>query len=235
MLYIGVLQFSENHSNKLYIERLAKENKLVELSGENIRIENECDKLQAVVIFENELNDVARICTAILSIKEQAACHIWIVSTIQQGTGKIIYLQLGVDSVFNEQYQETDEVGLSIENTLIKQQQNLSLKQHQNEKKYGQTLLRLKEGNLSIVVGEGDEVPLTRLEFKLIHILAEKPKTTFSYEEIHKKIYGDEVGNQKYRIANLIFHLRKKIEKYTDEIGYIKTVHSKGYMLVERK
>nr|WP_277989067.1 MULTISPECIES: helix-turn-helix domain-containing protein [Enterococcus] len=80
---------------------------------------------------------------------------------------------------------------------------------------------------------DGDvEVSLTKLEFKLLDVLSQKPKMTFSYDEIEKQVYGSDSKTRQYRITNLIYHLRRKLERTTGQNKvYIKTVRSRGYML----
>ena len=51
------------------------------------------------------------------------------------------------------------------------------------------------------------------------------------YEELYKNVWKDTANERKYRVANVIFHLRKKIEQDVNKPQYIKTIRSKGYML----
>ncbi|MDN3193933.1 winged helix-turn-helix domain-containing protein, partial [Enterococcus faecalis] len=54
---------------------------------------------------------------------------------------------------------------------------------------------------------------------------------TITYEELYKNVWKDTANERKYRVANVIFHLRKKIEQDVNKPQYIKTIRSKGYML----
>ena len=66
--------------------------------------------------------------------------------------------------------------------------------------------------NLSVCLGSGEEILLTN-------------------EELYKNVWKDTANERKYRVANVIFHLRKKIEQDVNKPQYIKTIRSKGYML----
>lgn len=81
------------------------------------------------------------------------------------------------------------------------------------------------------------EVSLTKLEFQTISFLQENIGKAMSYEEIYQAVWqekhtGSPLENRQYRISNLIFHLRKKMEINNVHPNYIKTVRSKGYMLM---
>lgn len=52
-----------------------------------------------------------------------------------------------------------------------------------------------------------------------------------TYEQLFQEIWCDVDESKQYRLNNLIFHLRKKIEKNTKNPVFIKTIRSRGYML----
>ncbi|MFD2388371.1 winged helix-turn-helix domain-containing protein [Enterococcus rivorum] len=91
-------------------------------------------------------------------------------------------------------------------------------------------MFEMNEANMSVLI-EGKEIELTKREFCMIHLLSSNPKTAFSYEEIYQSVWNEAYNNQKYKVANVIFRLREKIEKNTEKPIYIRTVRSRGYML----
>ncbi|WP_170923012.1 winged helix-turn-helix domain-containing protein [Candidatus Enterococcus palustris] len=190
------------------------------------------NKLQAIVAFENEISDVTKLCEMILAVREQSDCYIFIVSTNPNDTGKMIYLRLGVDFVFTENHHELEEILLVMNNTFSRNRKEVIRVSNEDKKEMKSSKLFLIHSNFSVLIEGVREVALTRLEFQTLNLLAEKPKVAFSYEEIYRELYQEKLeGNRTYRVANIIFHLRKKIEVSTNRPMYIKTVRSKGYML----
>lgn len=88
----------------------------------------------------------------------------------------------------------------------------------------------LLPSNFSIVL-QGKEISLTKLEFRTIEFLQSQQGVAVSYEEIYKNVWDEDGQGKQYRVSNLIFHLRQKIEEDTARPEYIKTIRSKGYML----
>ncbi len=78
--------------------------------------------------------------------------------------------------------------------------------------------------NLSVYLGSGEEILLTKIGiFFTIEYLYKHAGQTITYEELYKKMSGKILRmNEKYRVANVIFHLRKKIEQDVNKPQYIK-------------
>lgn len=230
MFNIGIMQFSENDITKKIKKNLKNRYELSVI--EEVMSENKLNKLQAIVAFENQLSDLTKLCEMILKVREQSDCHIYVISTTPHDTGKIIYLRLGVDFVFTKSHHELEEILLVMNNTFSRNQKEVNRSINEEEQKNNLEKILLIHNNFSVLI-EGDrEVALTRLEFQTLDLLAKKPKVAFSYDEIYQELYKEELeGNRKYRVANIIFHLRKKIEVSMSRPVYIKTVRSKGYML----
>lgn len=231
MFNIGIFKFKENKSADTYIKKLEKKYK-IDFFKSNVESEYIEGLYQAVLIFENELSDLNKICELIITLRKSSNCRIFVISTASQEIGKMAYLQLGADIVFNQGQSTPEEVQLIISNAL-RREAELSLEiKSEGERARESNLLQLIPGNLSVLIEGKKEVPLTRLEYQVLDLLSRKPKKAFSYETIFQELYKNEPeGNKNYRVANIIFHLRKKMEKEANQPKYIKTVRSKGYML----
>lgn len=227
MYNIGLLGLKEPLNNVIDYEELSQKCDVVELeeSIENI------DNLHAVIIREEEASDLSSICDLIFKIKKKSDCYIWISTATESSVGKLVYLRLGADAVFGAN-KESKEVVLIMENALSRiekeKEENSSI-----EAAYGKKdVFELNPSNISVFMEGGKEVVLTKLEYQIVELLLKTPNTAVNYETIYQKIWRDDVlENKQYRVANVVYHLRKKIEKNIKQPEFIKTVRSKGYML----
>ncbi|WP_211272466.1 winged helix-turn-helix domain-containing protein, partial [Enterococcus haemoperoxidus] len=132
---------------------------------------------------------------------------------------RLIYLQLGATIVFDNQI-KPNEFGIIVSNLL---QPRVGLRQAVLEEKVGSGL-QLNVYNHSIRLENEQEVLLTPLEYKLVSYLKSKKEQGATYEEIYQVLWQQEMGNQRYRVANLVFLIRTKIEKSTAHPKYLKTI-----------
>nr|WP_120491137.1 MtrAB system response regulator MtrA [Corynebacterium lactis] len=93
----------------------------------------------------------------------------------------------------------------------------------------------LEVGDLTIdvpghaVFRGGKEIPLTPLEFDLLHALASRPKQVFSREELLEKVWGYQ-HNADTRLVNVhVQRLRSKIELDPENPQIVLTVRGVGY------
>lgn len=88
--------------------------------------------------------------------------------------------------------------------------------------------LRLNK-DTGTVFADGKSVSLTRKEFDVLYLLAEKPDTVFSKNELFETVWGyDSLGDT----ATLTVHVNRIRDKLRDadpECDYIKTVWGRGY------
>ncbi|MFD1901794.1 response regulator transcription factor [Enterococcus termitis] len=192
-------------------------------------------QLEGVIVVDEEKNKLGEVCEIIMTIKKQSTCFSWVVSSIEKDMDRLVYLQLGADFVINKNSSQMEKE-LIIKNSLrrnhifTKNQQELQFNGQPSE--ITKTNFHLVPENLSVKVNGKIEISLTRLEFQLLEMLSQNPRMTFSYEELQKHIYGDISEDRQYRITNLMYHLRRKIDEADDSNkNYIKTVRSRGYML----
>ncbi|MGC2990381.1 winged helix-turn-helix domain-containing protein [Enterococcus faecalis] len=148
----------------------------------------------------------------------------------------MVYLQLGVEACFSVEI-ASEEFCMTLTNLLNHYYPIFSRKsREQLEDKISVEAdnLKLVPENLSVIIDGKKEVSLTKIEFQIMGVLYDNPCKTVCYAEFMRKVWSDESdateGN--YKIANAIFHLRNKIEENPKFPQYIKTVRSRGYMLI---
>ncbi|MBO0471753.1 response regulator transcription factor [Enterococcus sp. DIV0242_7C1] len=207
-----------------YIEELKKSKHMVEsVSSKNL--ERIVEKTDAVIIYNDERQKMGEVCRLILKIRESATSFVWVFSKQNLEMDRLIYLQLGADNNFSEDC-IPEELQLIVQRTMAHQLSTLN-KRHVS----GDRHFKLLVDNQSILLEDGSEIELTKLEYRLFTLLESKLNETVTYEELNQSMWDISKDHKNYRVANLIFHIRCKIERYPDSGIEIKTVRSKGYRL----
>lgn len=78
---------------------------------------------------------------------------------------------------------------------------------------------------------DGQEIGLTKKEYKLLEFLIRNKGIVVSREQIFDNVWGINSNSQMRMVDIQISHLRDKIEKDTKDPQIIKTVHGFGYIL----
>jgi DNA-binding response OmpR family regulator len=71
---------------------------------------------------------------------------------------------------------------------------------------------RLDPARRCMVNPEGQEIKLTNLEFRLLHLLMSRPGHVFSAEELVESIWGGYGNGDHVMLKNVVYRLRRKIE-----------------------
>ena len=91
--------------------------------------------------------------------------------------------------------------------------------------------LRLDPSHRSAIGADSQqEVKLTNLEFRLLHLLMSRPGYVFPAEEIIENVWGAE--GDVVVLKNVVYRLRKKLEEEIGESHFIKT-WPRGYSFVD--
>ncbi|WP_086350724.1 winged helix-turn-helix domain-containing protein [Candidatus Enterococcus clewellii] len=228
MYNIGVNQVTEEFEHT-YIEDLDKAKcHLVQVDAENI--ETMIKDLDGVFLKEDANQNIGKICGLIMKIKERSNSLIWVLSEGPSSIQKKVYLELGADGAFTVE-DEPEVINLIIKNSLNR------YRKVKKEKKMTTSFdcvpgIELNLDTLSVKFeGCSEDISLTRLEFKLMQLLYENYQKGVSYQRIYEYMWGCPYNDNKYKVANLIFHLRAKFEKVGINPMLIRTVRSQGYML----
>jgi DNA-binding response OmpR family regulator len=71
---------------------------------------------------------------------------------------------------------------------------------------------RLDPSRRCLVNPDGQEIRLTNLEFRLLHLLMSRPGHVFSAEELIESIWGGYGNGDQVLLKNVVYRLRRKIE-----------------------
>ena len=91
--------------------------------------------------------------------------------------------------------------------------------------------LKLEPARRSAVEPGGDEIKLTNLEFRLMHLLMSRPGYVFKNEEIMQTVWG--VESDLAVLKNVIYRLRKKLNLDSDKPPYLIQTWPGGYSFQE--
>ncbi|WP_375179988.1 winged helix-turn-helix domain-containing protein [Enterococcus rotai] len=187
------------------------------------------ENLDAIIIFEDTMSET---CFWLMKLKKQVKVPVFLLSAIDESRSNIVYLQLGAQACFSMKM-EAEELYYTLTNLLShysNKSSHLSTKTSTSSK---QKEIELIPRNLSVLIDGIIEVALTKKEYHALEMLYNNPGQTISYNELKEKLWNSEmnVEDKNYRVANIMFHLRNKIEISVTNPRFIKTVRSKGYML----
>lgn len=183
-----------------------------------------------ILINEQQAQNIGVICELIILLKKKYDTFIWVISESVNKMNHIVYLQLGADGIIDNEC-DPEESKLLMINAFNRYNRVHPISEDVQNKVTTVPEIQLRPCNFSVLL-EGEEINLTKLEFKTIEFLQTKQGVAVSYEEIYKNVWENDGNDKQYRVSNLIFHLRQKIEKDTAHPKYIKTVRSKGYKLM---
>ena len=79
------------------------------------------------------------------------------------------------------------------------------------------------------VLRDGEDIPLTRLEYGTLAYLASSPGRVFTQEQIFEAVWDMNSDSCHSSVVNVICNLRKKIELDSKNPAYIKTLLGVGY------
>jgi DNA-binding response OmpR family regulator len=80
-----------------------------------------------------------------------------------------------------------------------------------------------------VVLVEGEEVQLTRIEFDLLETLTSKPAMVFSRALLRERVWGPEWFGDDHVVEGHLANLRKKIDQ--DGPSHVRTVRGVGYRM----
>ena len=230
----GIINLSEKFSEHYSKELEKNDIRVIPLTVDDF--EQEIKNLDAIIIRENALEDTALTCKILLKLKERTDLYVWVFSSGYQKFGRTVYLQLGALGVIPEDCDAT-ELQLIVTNSL-KKKNNKKVNGLSSSENYDAGIImdnelkfKLIPRNHSLKISEGKEIPLTNLEYKALDMLYMNANNTVTYEELFEAVWDKDFSCQGYRVANLIFHLREKLKQNSEDLTFIRTIRSKGYLL----
>ena len=227
MYNIGFVLLGNTDEQK-YIDSLKSTQMHVHPINKN-EVSETIENYDGIIIHEQQAQNIGMICELIILLKKTQDIFIWVISKRTNKMNHIVYLQMGADGIFDNEC-DPEECQLMVVNALNRYNRMQTITEEPTKKTGSIHEIQLRPCNFSVLL-DGEEINLTKLEFKTIEFLQTKQGVAVSYEEIYKNVWENDGNDKQYRVSNLIFHLRQKIERDTTHPKYIKTVRSKGYKL----
>ena len=239
MYNIGIISSDNELTTSAYVDTL----KAAECAIYHLEL-NDCntwidtiERLDALIIEEASIdNQMGIVCDTLIKLRERTSALIWVLSETADKPTRIVYMKLGADSIIDKTI-DSDELTLIITKNLNRyfdksikgSQRSTELSQGGEQEKQK---IKLIHSNFSVLLNGNQEVSLTKLEFQTIELLSNHVGEVLTYNEIYKNVWENAKGDKQYRVTNIIYHLRRKLEVNNNENTYIRTIRSKGYMLV---
>ena len=228
---LGFIDFSDKDDTFKKIQKFLKKDFSIHKINKAELFDGDDLAQDDAVIINISSEDSYAVCEIITSIRNSrfGLLPIWVFGERELTYERLLFLQLGVNGVFDKSF-SLSELFLSIDNSIkypCKLQEQLKGIDSGEES----CDIKLIHSNFAVSLDGASEIELTKMEFKLLEFLSVKPKCTFAYKEIYEHLWHQEYhSNKRYRISNTIFRIREKLGDL-DGSRYIKTVHSKGYLL----
>jgi len=131
---------------------------------------------------------------------------------------RLIGLELGADDYICKPYSPR-EVVVRIKNILRRAGQSTQVSPH---------LLTINDATMQVLV-KGQEVVLTRAEFRLLQHFYKHREQVFSREQLMSQIYSDNRIVTDRTIDSHIKNLRKKIQDIDADVDCIQSIYGVGY------
>lgn len=211
---IGVVDFNNTHEWESSIK--SEENSINFVSLKLSELKN----IDGVLFCMATKEDFVSLMDWIIDCKKFPNLLIWVHSKIKLDQEKNILLNFGVLDI-------SDNEDLSHSFTKIT---NLFISLNESQSQ-SQSLKIINPKNQSVYIN-GTEKRLTRLEFNLLTVLLDYTNEAVTRDYLFKTLWKNKTGIPDYRVANLIFNLRKKLKD--SEYIQLDTVHGVGYMIKQK-
>lgn len=107
---------------------------------------------------------------------------------------------------------------------------------HKEEKKEDACII-IEDLVLNTEIGqllrEGEEIPLTEIEYRILHLLATNRNRIFTAKEIYEQVWGEAfMSNSTNTVMVHIRNIRKKLGDTGPEAKYLHNIWGRGYRIV---
>ena len=89
--------------------------------------------------------------------------------------------------------------------------------------------IQLQPSDRTVILGDGNRVRLTNLEFRLLYFLMSRAGRTVTAEELIQRVWGYADEGDSIVLKNMIYRVRRKIEKDPARPIFIQTLPGLGY------
>lgn len=216
MLTLGILETTSS----MY-EKISQEFETEQYHLKKIEHKEQIKSVDGLIIPLEMKEQLGQAVEWLVACQQFSTVFIWVISNVFLDYEESILLDLGVNAVIKTEEKEF----------LLKKIVKNTFKRIENSKPYRNdtsSVFSLNDENQSIIV-KGDEQLLTVTEFRVMKFLYKNKNKTISYDEIMTYMWPDTSSENIYKLTNIIFHIRKKLNK--NALCSIKTIRSIGYRL----
>ena len=166
---------------------------------------------------------------ATMEIRRERNIPIIMLSAKSEDSDKILGLNVGADDYVTKPFHPLELIARAKSQlrryTLLGGQAEID-----REGVYAVGGLTLDDKHKTVTV-DGEDVHLTPLEFKILHLLIRHPGRVFSIDEIYERVWGEDSVGGGSTVTVHIRRIREKIEINPVKPKYIKVVWGLGYKM----
>lgn len=166
---------------------------------------------------------------AMMRIREEKNIPIILVSAKTEDTDKIIGLNMGADDYITKPYNPLELIARV--KSQLRRYTTLGNMPDLARKDVLQVNGIILDPSTKQVHVDGQEVKLTPIEYRILHLLMQYPNRVFSIQEIYEKVWEEPCYNADNIVAVHIRRIREKIEINPKEPRYLKVVWGIGYKI----
>ena len=160
----------------------------------------------------------------ISEIRRSSRTPVIVLSARAELSDKVELLGLGADDYLTKPYQ-LEELWARIQVQL----RHASAAPAEELLRCRDWVLNLEEMTLTAA---GQPVDLTAHEFKIVELLAGRPKRVFTKQQIYEAVWQEADGDSDAAVTNVVSQIRKKLNPEDPTHGCIRTVVNSGYKFV---
>ena len=185
--------------------------------------------LPDLVLLDLGLPDMDGI-DIIKQTREWSSLPIIVISARVQEREKVAALDAGVDDYITKPF-GTDELLARIR-TAIRHSNKIVDDKVNSTRPYSARGLVVDFGKRLVTV-EGKEIHLTRVEYKIVRMLAQNSGKVITYSSLIEQVWGPYADDNNRILRVNMANIRRKIEKNPGEPEYIFTELGVGYRMIE--
>lgn len=185
--------------------------------------------LPDLVLLDLGLPDMDGI-DIIKQTREWSSLPIIVISARVQEREKVAALDAGADDYITKPF-GTDELLARIR-TAIRHSNKIVDDKVNSTRPYSARGLVVDFGKRLVTV-EGKEIHLTRVEYKIVSMLAQNSGKVITYSSLIEQVWGPYADDNNRILRVNMANIRRKIEKNPGELEYIFTELGVGYRMIE--
>jgi DNA-binding response OmpR family regulator len=166
---------------------------------------------------------------ATMEIRRERNIPIIMLSAKNEDTDKILGLNMGADDYVTKPFNPLELIA-RVKSQLRRYTALGSMPQPDMEGLCTIGGLTLDDRNKTVAV-DGEDVHLTPLEYRILHLLLRNPGRVFSIDEIYERVWGEDSIGAGSTVTVHIRRIREKIEINPKNPKYIKVVWGIGYKI----